>query len=737
MASSIYEELVIKVGADTKDAHTKLNNLSTSLDNLGKATKRFDLSHLEEIKGLLQEISKIKFDSLIMGLNSVVNAFDAVNSKTFSTTRKALSEMATAVEKLPEDSDSFSSSLGSIAEKNAEFQKATDIIKTFSKDVFGATPTIDGLKDSLERAREQAAFASTTFAEFDKEVNTLKANTRGANSSFEELGQKLSEIGLNGTQMEEVLKNIDKETKVFSSQQIEQVRKAMEELGYSTEQVEQTISGLKTETIKAAKQVNNQLSKVVIKIKSLALYRVIRLALMKIQQGIQEAIQQLAQVDSGFNESISKLVNTFRYLANSIIAMFSPIIQIVAPIIETIGTLIGDLANAFGELFSSALGKDTFTEATKGAEDYAESLKEVKSQALGIDELNVVSEQEQTSLFSTKDIESTNTLGDVFANIKEELGEIVKSVKDLFVALKPILNVVIDLFKYLLQSTSEKIHESIAAFVEALASIFEFVGGIVEMLKPILDVFNILNSLALNQINDSLTTTSRLINSIFKLLSPIIKILTPIIDIISLILELIVGVIGGLGDGISGALSTVVEFVAAVLETLGALFSGNANKIGEIWEKLGERLKNIWRGVGNFFIDILNTMAETIENFINSMINSIKPIASNIGIDTSEWGVHLGRIPRLATGGLVEDGFFFANHNELVGNFADGTTAVANNEQITTGIYRAVLDAMRDSGGDRNVNVYLDGKQIANKVNEVNDNRGKQFYTGGNLSYGK
>ena len=74
-----------------------------------------------------------------------------------------------------------------------------------------------------------------------------------------------------------------------------------------------------------------------------------------------------------------------------------------------------------------------------------------------------------------------------------------------------------------------------------------------------------------------------------------------------------------------------------------------------------------------------------------------------------------------AQGGFPEDGLFFANHGELVGQFSNGKTAVANNEQITEGISTAVYDAFMtafsqtggSSGNDKEVRIYLDGKEIA------------------------
>ena len=56
----------------------------------------------------------------------------------------------------------------------------------------------------------------------------------------------------------------------------------------------------------------------------------------------------------------------------------------------------------------------------------------------------------------------------------------------------------------------------------------------------------------------------------------------------------------------------------------------------------------------------------------------------------------------------------------MVGQFSNGRTAVANNEEITEGIRRAVVEGMSavlsGNSGTQNVNVYLDGKQITNAV---------------------
>lgn len=83
-------------------------------------------------------------------------------------------------------------------------------------------------------------------------------------------------------------------------------------------------------------------------------------------------------------------------------------------------------------------------------------------------------------------------------------------------------------------------------------------------------------------------------------------------------------------------------------------------------------------------------------------------------------------VPQYATGGFPEDGLFMANRGELVGQFSNGRTAVANNEQITKGIadavypavYNAVVSAMSNNNGNGNVTVEIDGREVFRTVQD-------------------
>lgn len=76
----------------------------------------------------------------------------------------------------------------------------------------------------------------------------------------------------------------------------------------------------------------------------------------------------------------------------------------------------------------------------------------------------------------------------------------------------------------------------------------------------------------------------------------------------------------------------------------------------------------------------------------------------------------MSSIPKFEKGGQVEDGVFTMSKGEIIGDFDDGTTVVANNQQIIAGIqqgvYTAVASAMRQSGGAGIGDVILDGRKV-------------------------
>ena len=179
---------------------------------------------------------------------------------------------------------------------------------------------------------------------------------------------------------------------------------------------------------------------------------------------------------------------------------------------------------------------------------------------------------------------------------------------------------------------------------------------------------------------------------------------------------------------------------------LGMILAGGAmgvTAMGISWDELLKKLKEVWKSITTWYETNVKKyftyeywdgvfkdgILKPIEDFADKVGQWLSPVASwldnifsprsasySVDVWTGQWT----GLPQFASGGFPEDGFFFANHNEMVGQFSNGRTAVANNEEITEGIRRAVVEGMSavlsGNSGTQNVNVYLDGKQITNAV---------------------
>lgn len=174
----------------------------------------------------------------------------------------------------------------------------------------------------------------------------------------------------------------------------------------------------------------------------------------------------------------------------------------------------------------------------------------------------------------------------------------------------------------------------------------------------------------------------------------------------------------------------------------------------ERWLALGENLKNGiyegFKGLANKVVDVLNNVISALESMINSAISGINDLLSKInesglgefiGLDLQISNVSFGRIPHFSVGGFPEDGLFYANHNELVGEFSNGKTAVANNEQITEGIKQGVKEAVAEilapylseiaqntrETADKDFDVSLDGRSLLDGLNQRSLRNGYSF----------
>lgn len=175
------------------------------------------------------------------------------------------------------------------------------------------------------------------------------------------------------------------------------------------------------------------------------------------------------------------------------------------------------------------------------------------------------------------------------------------------------------------------------------------------------------------------------------------------------------GFFSGLWTDVSGFFVGLWEDVKGVWDTAATWFDDNvATPVSDAFETVTNVVSgffsNMWTGIKKGAATAINWVIGGIEDAINGIIgganwfiekvNSIGKWASSVtGMEFSYYNefqpVSLKRVS-FKDGGFPEDGFFFANHNELVGQFSNGKTAVANNEQIVEGISEGVAAANRE-----------------------------------------
>lgn len=151
-----------------------------------------------------------------------------------------------------------------------------------------------------------------------------------------------------------------------------------------------------------------------------------------------------------------------------------------------------------------------------------------------------------------------------------------------------------------------------------------------------------------------------------------------------------------------------INFSDKISNALNSTLKNNENSFSNYGIGLGQSLSI---GISKGFEDNQNGILSIISKFFEGL--KIEPVGASFGTKNSfDFGL---RVNKYATGGFPEDGFFFANHNELVGKFSNGKTAVANNDQITQGIeeaaYRGMSKALSDysNRGGQDVTIKVEG----------------------------
>ena len=227
-------------------------------------------------------------------------------------------------------------------------------------------------------------------------------------------------------------------------------------------------------------------------------------------------------------------------------------------------------------------------------------------------------------------------------------------------------------------------------------------------------------------------------------------------------------IVNFLWDVFSPAFKEVFKGIGNIITSLKKIFVGLINFVTGVftkdwkqaWQGVKDIFKGIWDGLATLVKTPLNVAIAKIEAFVNKIIdgwNWLKKQINTLSIDLPDWlgGETLGfnlamsshiSIPRFAEGGFPAQGQMFIAREagaEMVGSIGR-RTAVANNDQIVSGIAGGVAEAneeqnvlLREQNSllrailEKDSGVYLDGRSLTNSVEKYQRERGRVLITGG------
>ena len=426
------------IGTNADFSNLGLKELETGLRQSETAAKR--LNERLEKKVSIEGTSRLgkQFESLVYDIQKATNqaemyreAISKIKRSTpeFTITRGKNQNIGTddipqrvsyvSPESLNYDPDAMRMVFGEGAEELRNFQ---DVLQRFGKNASEAGRAINEFEGEIhpekvstyearikELRRELAELASQGFKQGDIEYDEVAQQLARVTAEKKKYDKAMrdtanAEVGIKKT--DNNLKSIRKNLGQASNALSKFGKSASKAFGNALIQAKR----LATAILGIRKQSNRGMSFGRMLGFSIAFSFVFQ-GISAIQNAVKEGTENLAQYSAEYNQSISSIVSSLLYLKNAWAVAFAPIVNVVAPYLSAFIDMIASALNSVGQFMAALTGKGFVVQAKKAWKDYAASLgdvssgaddakdamKDLQSYTLGIDELNVIQPQNDSS----------------------------------------------------------------------------------------------------------------------------------------------------------------------------------------------------------------------------------------------------------------------------------------------------------------------------------------------------
>lgn len=451
------------------------------------------------------------------------------------------------------------------------------------------------------------------------------------------------------------------------------------------------------------------------------------------REGLQNAYQYSKTVNGPLAQAMDLFASSAQVVRNQLGAALGGTIVAILPLIQTLANAIARAAEYVTMFFAALNGQSTYKKAInntvewgKAAAGAGKAAKEWKNQLMGFDEINRLEAPEEPSGGGGGG--GSANFGDMFkqapvADWMERFGERVKE-------LLPILKVIgviiggLSLAKLLGQVAG--LGDGFKGIMTKLIGLAVALAGFIVLWDGFKDAIN--NGVDWGNLTEMLIGTTVLVTglgvafgatgaAVGLLIGMFMLAVAGLMDIIRTG-EASKPALTALAIGIAGIGIAISILTGSWIPLLIGAAVGLVIAIVGYWDEIKGVLSEAWDhvvGWVNSFLEWIQPVIDAIHAVWDFLIGGAAAAAQ-----TNAYGVD-NKFPAYASGGFPEDGLFMANHGELVGQFSNGQTAVANNAEIVAGIERGVYNAMsavmaNQNNDNRDVHVYLDGRQISNAV---------------------
>ena len=499
---------------------------------------------------------------------------------------------------------------------------------------------------------------------------------------------------------------------------------------------------------KAAEKSNKGLGNFLSSLKRIAFYRVIRGIIKSITQAFTEGLEKAYLfsaaasdvMDKRFAAAMDSMKSSANAMKVQLGSAFIALLTALQPIIETLINLVIKLADAISQFFAAFTGK-TYVKANKVAAQFADTMgrggaaaKEWKNQLLGFDEINRLNEPNQGGGGGGSN--PLDGFGGELAPINEKLLAFVNNLKE---KLKPAVDRVKEAFDRLKEAW-DRLKESLSqdGALKNLVTDLLVLGGdlvlngitlVTDTLTLLLNVLTALQTGDWTPVWESLTKAFQDVwQAVYDFVWDGLIVLADAIDALIPGEQNLADKLRAVKDGTyeatiqledgTEAIYTMSDAAADASAKLNGTFRPSLEQTETAVNSLTDDFRLFGEDASAFITSLFQPLADLcawIDSALQGfgLLNEVNSPNYNVYEDPDAW------LTGFASGGFPTEGqLFLANEGsapEMVGTMG-GRTAVATNgdivEGIRQGVYEAVVAGNNNGGGDVQVRVYLDSREI-------------------------